>query len=120
MANSRTSQNGIEQVTIDTAPDAGGYWTNAVSMRRGSEGDIHQMLFSVREAEEASAASVVTPILQFKGEGDEVWTDYNNDGIDFEIGDAFIIAANVLAIQWRAGVKEGGYTSGSINLGFSW
>ena len=121
MANSRTSSNGIEQVQIDAAPGSGGYWTNAVSMRRGSAGDIHKMYFTVRESEESpSAASVMTPTLQFKGSGDDGWTDYNNNATDFAIGDAFVIDANALALQWRAGVKEGDFTSGSCNIGFSW
>ena len=112
MANVRTSKNGIEQATIDTAPGAGGYWTNPVSMRRGPKGDIYKMYFSVRESEESpSAASVVTPTLQFKGEDDDGWTDYNNNDVAFAIGDAFVVDANAIGLRWRAG---------SINIGFSW
>ena len=119
MANSRTSSNGIEQVTIDTAPASGGYWTNAVSMRKGPAGDIQKMYFSVTE-KVADATSSMTPILQFKAVNDLGWTDYNNADTAFAIGDAFVIDANGLYLQWRAGVKEGGRSSGSLNIGFSW
>ena len=119
MANLQTSQNGIEQVTIDTNPVAGGYWTNAIRMRRGPAGDIEKMYFSIREKEDGGD-STITPILQFKGINDLGWTDYNNAGEEFVIGDVYVMDANAYAAQWRAGVKEGGRTSGSINIGFSW
>ena len=119
MANVRTSQNGIEQVTVDTAPGAGGYWSNPVFMRKGNDQDIKLMNFSVREKEE-DATSVIVPSLQFRGIGDLGWTDYNNNDEAFVIGDCKVVEANALFVQWRAGVKEGVYTSGSINAGFSW
>ena len=120
MANSRTSGVQLEKVTIDTNPSAGGYWTEPVSMRRLGH-DLDKIFFSVREADsDWSDASVATPILQFRCPGDDGWTDYNNDATDFIIGDHKIIEGNAGGVEWRAGVKEDGFTSGSVVIGFNW
>ena len=122
MANSRNQNlNGFEYATVDAAPAAGGYWTNPVSIRRGNkvQGDITNLYFSVRESV-AEATSVITPILQFKCSGDAEWTDYRNEGTAFAIGDRVKIESNAASVQWRAGVHEGGRTSGGIILGLDW
>ena len=120
MANLQTSQNGIEQITVDTAPGVDGYWTEPVLMRKGNDEDIRKLYFSVREKTDGGA-SVVIPTLQFKGINDLGWTDYNNEeGTAFVIGDCKVMDANALFVAWRAGVKYNEYTSGSINMGFAW
>ena len=111
MANTITTAANLQYVTIDTAPGSGGYWTNPVSMRVER---ITKMNFSIR------GTGVMTPILQFKCYGDTDWTDYSNNETDFVVGDRGLIEGDGSFVEWRAGVKEGGYTSGSCTMGFDW
>lgn len=120
MANSLKSNEYYEYAVVNTAPPAGGFWTNPVSMRRKGH-DLHNIFFSVREENpDASSASVVVPTLQFRCSGDAGWTDYYNEGSNFAIGERKNIEGTAAGVQWRAGVKEGAYTSGGIVLGFDW
>lgn len=123
MANTVIDNNDKQYVVIDSTPPVGGFWTNIVAQRRSGlyKSNILKMFFSVREYEDSPAVgSVITPILQFKCEGDNGWTDYNNNGTAFVVGDRLLIDSNAAGVKWRAGVKEGGYTSGSMILGFDW
>ena len=117
-----------EYITISSAPSGTdlGDWTNEVCLRdlRKTE-KIDRMYFSVREAEsdssQASDTSVMTITLQFKCDGDAGWQDYNyNDETAFKAGDRIIIEDTAAGVRWRAGVKDGGYTSGSLVMGFDW
>lgn len=122
MANSKASGEHHEYATIDTAPAAGGYWTNIVSPRGRNKGIMRVLFFSVRETvpDASAGASVITPIVQFRCTGDVGWTDYNNDDIAFIVGDRKNIKISGGGVQWRAGVHNGDYTSGSFTLGFDW
>lgn len=118
MANSKENTDYSAYATIDTAPGGTGYFTDAVSMRQNH---TSRLFFSIREATDSpSSASVVTVTLQFKCHGDAGWTDYYNDGTDYVIGDRKEITGNAGNVQWRAGVKLGDYTSGSIVVGLDW
>jgi hypothetical protein len=126
MANSKSSGNNYEYATVDTNPGASGYWTNEVSIRhlqkttkRGS------IFFSIREYEadssQASDTSVATVKLQFKCEGDLGWQDYKLvSGVALEAGHRITINDTGAGVRWRAGVKDGGFTSGKVIFGFDW
>ena len=118
MANSRQSLNFAEYITVDTAPGSDGYWTNPVSVKGKIPDMIKDLFFSVRE--ESTGTSVATPTLQFKCSGDTYWTDYYNDGTDFVIGDRKRIDDNGGNVLWRAGIKNGNFTSGKVRLGLDW
>ncbi len=119
MANEKISSNWTRGVKIDTAPAAGGYWSDPVSLRKGVSSETLKSVIFSAQAEDAAVATEMTPTLQFKtSDGD--WTDFNNDDTPFIVGDCKILEANAAFLQWRAGVKEGGYTSGSAIIGFNW
>lgn len=128
MANSRSPGEFHEYATIDTQPsgDALGYWTNDVSPRELQKKlKISRVYFSIREAEsdssQASDTSSMTVTLQYKCPGDAGWQDYVSlDGSSLAVGNRLMIEDFAAAMQWRAGVKDGDYTSGSITVGFDW
>ena len=107
MANSRSSRDYYEYATVDTAPGADGYFTNAVSLRQK---DIHHIFFSLR------GTGTIDVTLQFKCPGDTLWSDYS----DYDAACRKLIEGNAGGVQWRAGVKLGGRTSGSLTFGFDW
>ena len=111
MANVKTSGVSFEYATIDTDPSSGGFWTNPVSMRVKK---ITKFNFSVR------GTGTMTPTVQFRCYGDAAWTDYNNNETDFIVGDRGIIEGDGAFVEWRAGVNEGDWTSGSCTVGFDW
>ena len=111
MANSNSVGDYKEYVTVDTAPGADGFWTNPIGLR---DRHISYMFFSIR------GTGVVTVTLQFKCEGDADWTDFYNGGNAFNKGERNIIEGNAGNVLWRAGVKQGGLTSGSVIFGFDW
>ncbi|MFW6246752.1 MAG: hypothetical protein ACOC22_01055 [bacterium] len=116
MANSKISGEYKEYASVDTAPGADGYWTNIVNMRVKN---LNFMFFSIRDGgAEAAASGKVT--LQFRCDGDSDWTDYYNDGSDFNVGERKKIEGAGGAVKWRAGIKEGDFTSGTVNFGFDW
>ena len=118
MANSLSSGEYKEYAVVDTAPGAGGYFTNPVYPRKNK---INKFYFSIREfSEDPSSGSVMTVVLQFQCAGDGEWTDYSNGGTAFVIGDRVLIEDNGQAVAWRAGVKQGGHTSGSLAFVFDW
>lgn len=110
MANSRSSGPSYEYASVDTAPGASGYATNTVSPR-GKHTD--RLIFSIRESSGGSFAATVT--LQFMPEGDTAWTDYATY-TDFERK----IVEDPVACKWRAIIKNGNYSSGTVKFGFEW
>jgi hypothetical protein len=121
MANITISGVNKEYVQVDTAPEGSGYFTNEINIRNLMKRGVGKMFFSIRETtQDPSAGSVMTIVLQFKCEGDTYWTDYSNDSTAFKIGDRKIIDDQAVNIRWRAGVKSGGFTSGSLVFGFDW
>ncbi len=109
MANARTTDDYYQYATVDSAPGAGGYFTNAVGIRqlKGVEA-IH---FSIR----GSGQMNVT--LQFRCPGDSGWTDYNAYNTS---SIRKLITGGAAGVQWRAGVKLNDYTSGECIFGFDW
>ena len=129
MANSKSSGEYKEYATVDTAPSgtALGYWTNEVCLRdKVKAGDAKtKMYFSIRESDTDSSGfsetSSMTVILQFKCDGDAGWQNYEFlEGYTLAVGNRMIIEDTGAAVRWRAGVEDGGYTSGSLTFGFDW
>jgi hypothetical protein len=129
MANGRSSGSFKEYATVDTQPSGAdlGYWTNEVCLRdKVNDGAAKdKMWFSIREYETdssgASDTSAMTVTLQFKCDGDLGWQDF----VDFAgnalvVGNRLIIEDTGAAVRYRAGVKDGDYTSGKITFGFDW
>lgn len=110
MANSQLNGERYEYASIDTAPGAAGYWCKPVSVAKKSNG----VFFS------RSGGGDATVHIQFKlAGGGDTWTDYLttedlSDGARLRFADA---AGDV---HWRAGVKNGNYTSGTVIVGFDW
>ena len=126
MANSRSSGAFKEYATVDTAPAGLGYFTNEVCLRDlRNTTNINRMYFSIRESEADSSAasdtSTMTVTLQFKCDGDAGWQDYVFlDGSTLAVGNRCVIEDTGAAVRWRAGVKDGEFTSGEITFGFDW
>lgn len=115
MANSKISSIKSEQVVVDTAPATGGYWTTGVATRlRVSGNDIEKLFFSAR------GSGTAVPTLQFRIDSDSAWTDFYNAGVAFVIGDVAVIESPGKGIEWRAGVAEGDYTTGEVQIGLNW
>jgi hypothetical protein len=129
MANSKSSGVFKEYATVDTQP-AGtdlGYWTNEVCLRDKVNDGLakDKMWFSIREYETDSSAasdtSSMTVTLQFKCDGDLGWQDYVDlAGSELAMGNRLLIEDTAAGVRYRAGVKDGSYTSGKITFGFDW
>lgn len=129
MANSKSSGTYKEYATVDTAPSGAelGYWTNEVCLRdKVNEGSAKdKMYFSIRENDSDSSGfsetSSMTVVLQFKCAGDAGWQNYLDlAGSEIAVGNRLVIEDTGAAVRWRAGVEDGGYTSGSLTFGFDW
>lgn len=133
MANSRSSGQFKEYATVDTQPSgtALGYWTNEVCLRDKQNDGMakEKMYFSIREFETDSSAasdtSSMTVTLQFQCDGDAGWQDFkdfasSDNQATFAVGHRVTIEDTGAAVRWRAGVKDGDYTSGSVTFGFDW
>ena len=125
---SRSSGEYKEYATVDEQPsgDTYGYWTNEVSLRElAKTHKISKMYFSIREEVEDSSGfsdiGSMTVVLQFKCDGDVGWQDYQPlDASTLAVGNRFAIEDMGAGVLWRAGVKDGDYTSGSLTFGFDW
>jgi hypothetical protein len=129
MANSRSTGEFKEYATVDTQPSGSelGYWTNEVCLRDKVNSGLSKgkMWFSIREFEtdssQASDTSSMTITLQFKCSGDAGWQDYVDlNTASIVVGNRLLIEDDGAAVRWRAGVKDGDYTSGKITFGFDW
>lgn len=96
---------------IDTAPGADGYWSDSISM---SKKKIDGLFFSF------SGGGVATVTIQYQlpHTGAE-WVDYLTtetiaSGTRLRVGD------EAAGVKWRAGIKQGGHTSGTCVVGFDW
>ena len=125
---SRSSGTYKEYVTIDEQPsgDTLGYWTNEIDPRELQKNKkVKKIYFSIREYEtdssQASDTSSMTVSLQFKCDGDLGWQDYVSlDGSSLAVGNRLVMEDFGANVKWRAGVKDGNFTSGTITLGFDW
>ena len=111
MANSVTSGDRHSFATIDTAPGASGYWTASVSM---SNKNARALFFSRK------GGGVGTVTLQFKtAETGAVWQDFTAN-LSLLNGVRYMIDDSASGVSWRAGVKNGNYSSGDIIVGLDW
>jgi hypothetical protein len=129
MANSKNSGVYKAYATVDTAPSGSGlgFWTDEVCLRDKVKDGLakDKMFFSIRNQEadssEASDTSTMTISLQFQCPDDLGWQDYVDLNLaELAVGNRLIIEDIGAGVKWRAGVKDGDYTSGSITFGFDW
>lgn len=114
MANSKTSGDHREYAIVNMAPDAAGYWTNAIYPRRLQKTKhARDVFFSVRDY---GSASVMIITVQFKEIGDSDWSDYGS----VQSVQRKILEDKGAGTSWRAGVKHGDYTSGAFTFGWDW
>jgi len=110
MANSRLTSDYYEYATVDTAPGASGYATNLIKIRQKTGKIDGKVYFSIR------GTFVATITVQFKCPGDSAWTDYNT----YTNVTRKLLSGGASAVQWRALVKNGSFTSGEASFGFDW
>lgn len=128
MANNKSSGEFYEYITINeqTSGTDLGDWTNEVVPRDLKKKlKIQAFYFSIREYEsdssQASDTSSMTVTLQFMCPGDLGWQDYVDfSGNSLAVGNRLEITDFAAGARWRAGVKDGDWTSGSITVGFDW
>ena len=111
MANQQLKGPRYKYASIDTAPGAAGYWSEPVSL---SQERVTAIFFT------RSGAGVGTVHLQYKlPHTGSTWQDYYTteslvDGARLKVAD------QGAGVKWRAGVKNGNYTSGTIITGYDW
>jgi len=110
MANTSLNSDRYRYISIDTAPGASGAWSDAVSMSAVKGGPIW---FSRR----GGGNGTVT--IQYKTKWDTEWRDLTTD-VDLADGVRCILDDMGAGVAWRAGIKSGGYTDGTIIVGFDW
>ncbi len=111
MANTQQTKPRYEYVTVTEGPPADGSWCNGVNMT-GHKTD--ELFFSRRGGGSATIS------IQFKtGESGAAWTDYLTD-VDLSDGARCILDDHGAGVRWRAGVKENGWSSGTVIVGFDW
>jgi hypothetical protein len=124
MANAKDSGNNKLYATVDTDPEAGGFFTDILDPRELMKTNkVSKVFFSIREAGDTQSvdASVITVVLQFKCDGDDRWQTYVPlDGSSLAIGNRIALEDFGANVKWRAGVEDDGYTSGSVTFGFDW
>ena len=111
-ANSQSSGNYYEYATVDTAPGANGYFTNTVYPRtERKDSQFKEIFFSV------GGTGSMTVTLQFKRtDVDSDWSDYDT----YTSSTFQKLEESSVNVGWRAVVKNGEYSSGSLTFGFSW
>ena len=107
MANTKTTGDYKNYITIDTSPGSAGFFTDAISERTER---LQDLFFSMR----GNGIGIVT--VQFKHQDDSTWTDYDT----YTDPGRYAIRGGAAGIIWRAGIISGNYTSGTIITGFDW
>jgi len=111
MANSKVNSGDRSRyVSIDTAPAAGGYWSDSVGISKVNAGPL---FFSFQ------GGGVATVTIQFQTPAQASWQDYDSP-LSLVSGTRAILDDAGFGVKWRAGVKEGAYTSDTIIVGFDW
>lgn len=110
MANVVSSNVDYERVVVNTAPGAEGAFTNPVNQRTLK---VSKLFLAVQGSGE------FTPVLQFKLKGDSDFTDFV-DGSELVPGTLKEVAADAAGLIWRAGIKQGGFTSGEAIISITW
>ena len=102
-ANGKNDGVRYQNVIVDTAPAAGGYFSTPVDAKTNRIGVMH---FSIR----GTWTGTVT--LQYKRPEDSTWTDYE----EYTENTREIIE-DTSDTQWRIGVAESDYGTGTITAG---
>jgi hypothetical protein len=102
MANRRTSGNTYKGAIIDTAPGAGGYYSESVKAADHKVGMIYMSITGIFAG---------TVSLQFRLVNDPSWTTY-----DTYTAKTREIIEDYSDTEWRVGVASGGYTSGAVRV----
>ena len=111
MANAKLNGERFRYASIDTAPGADGYWSDAVSM---SKVNANELFLNV------SGGGSATVVIQYKlPHTGAIWTDYTTSET-LETGARFRLDDHGAGVKWRVGVKSGGYSSGDVVVGFDW
>jgi hypothetical protein len=108
--NSRNSQSNFEVATVDTAPGTEGYWTRSTNASTAGTNGRDNITFFI------SGTGSMTVTIQFNSPGSNVWTDYDTYTSTTRVR----IEDGSKSVLWRAGVKNGEYSSGSLTFGFDW
>ena len=113
MANTKTGMTGTRHryAKIDAAPTAAGYWSDSVSM---SAVNANELFLNVSGG--GSATVVIQYMLPHTG---AIWTDYTTSET-LTTGARFRLDDHGAGVKWRVGVKNGGYSSGTLICGFDW
>ena len=111
MANAKLNKARSRYATIDTAPGADGYWSDSVGL---TDVKADELFLSVS----GGGAATVTTQYKLPHTG-AIWTDYTTDET-LETGARFRLDDHGAGVKWRVGVKEGGYASDTIIVGFDW
>lgn len=117
MANTQFSKPRQEEIVIDTAPPAAGSFTKPVNVDDKKAPNVY---FSIRETGDSSTftATITLQWRQRSAEDDswEDWQDYDT----YTSIQRKLIDDHTPNVQYRAGVKNGNYTSGEVKIGFNW
>lgn len=111
MANTKLNGDRYRYASIDTAPGADGYWSDAISM---SSVRVDALFASV------SGGGSATVTLQYKlPHTGAAWTDYLTtetltNGARVKLNDYGA------GVKWRMGVKNGNLASDTVIVGFDW
>jgi hypothetical protein len=106
MANRKSNKTTHKAAIIDTAPGAGGYWTDPIS---AAEKKVPALMLAI------SGIFSGTVTLQFK-DVFGTWTNYPDTFTDTTKQ----IIEDATETQWRAGVASGGYTSGAVRVALNY
>ena len=116
MANAKLNKPRSRYASIDTAPGADGYWSDAVGL---TDVKADELFLSV------SGGGSATVAVQYKlPHTGAIWTDYTTDET-LESGARFRLDDHGAGVKWRAGIKEDTsadptFTSGTVICGFDW
>ena len=111
MANAKLNGPRYHYASIDTAPGADGYWSDAVSM---SAVNANELFLNV------SGGGTATITIQYKlPHAGAAWTDYTTTET-LTSGARFRLDDHGAGVKWRVGVKNAAYSANTIIVGFDW
>jgi hypothetical protein len=107
MANRKTNGKDYKGIIVDTAPGAGGYWTDPVS-GKGEKGAMYLMISGIFSA---------TAVLQFQ-DVHGTWTNWADEalGVTSFTDTTKQVIEDHSDTLWRAGVPSGGFISGAVRI----
>ena len=121
MANTRDTAERRENVTINEAPGADGYYTNPFTpYNKKTDKKAGDMYFAIRETGSLSASFGGTVSLQWRQRGpNKVWEEWQTYDTYTSV-QRKIVDDYSAEVQWRAGIANGDFTSGQATVGFNW